>query len=225
MFNRRSFLAFVVLLASGELALAQQQPPPPTGTVPPPSGTVPPPATGGRRGGGGGRGGTAVMTLSTSAWADGGQIPARYSQAGAEVSPPLAWSGAPQGTASFVLIAHDADAAANTIEGQLLWMVWNIPATATGLAEAFPQGDRQPDGTRQISQTGPNYRGPSAPASGPVHHYMFELFALDTVLTVEPRTTPPNGGIVSEARTALLAAITGHVRGKAILFGLYRKPE
>ena len=61
----------------------------------------------------------------------------------------------------------------------LHWMVWNIPATTTALPEAVPQGAESPDGTRQISVTGPYYRGPAAPATGPVHHYVFELYALE----------------------------------------------
>src|SRR6266436_5061690 len=71
-------------------------------------GGQPPP--GGR--GGGGRGGVQVMTLATAAWPDGGQIPAKYTQAGDQISPPFTWSNVPDGIASFVLVAHDVDTAA-----------------------------------------------------------------------------------------------------------------
>jgi phosphatidylethanolamine-binding protein (PEBP) family uncharacterized protein len=81
-----------------------------------------------------------------------------------------------------------------------------------------PQGASLPDGTRQISATGPNYRGPAAPASGPPHHYLFELYALDAMLDIPAVGAPP-----SQARAAVLAAMAGHVRGKAVLVGLFKR--
>ena len=75
-----------------------------------------------------------------------------------------------------------------------------------------------PDGTRQISATGPCYRGPGAPASGPAHHYVFELFALDTMLDV-----PAVGASPPATRTAVIAAMAGHIRGKAVLTGLLKR--
>ena len=84
------------------------------------------------------------------------------------MSPPLAWSNVPDGATNFVLIAHDVDAAVGQgTDDMLHWMVWNIPGSARSLAEAIPQGTQLPDGTRQISATGPYYRGPGAPAIGP----------------------------------------------------------
>jgi Raf kinase inhibitor-like YbhB/YbcL family protein len=104
------------------------------------------------------------MTLTTSAWPDGGQIPAKYTQAGDQVSPQLAWSNVPDNIASFVLIVHDVDAAiGNGTDDILHWMLWNIPATATSLPEGVPQATQLPDGTRQISVSGPHYRGPVRP--------------------------------------------------------------
>src|SRR5438105_7138854 len=137
-----------------------------------------PPAGRGR--GGRGRGAVQVMTLTTTAWTDGREIPAKYAQPGAEVSPPLGWTGAPDSAKSFVLIMHDVDAVTGGgLDDVLHWMVWNIPGAARSLPEHVPQGGQQPDGSRQISVSGPYYRGPAAPASGPVHHYVIELFALD----------------------------------------------
>src|SRR5580693_8423947 len=119
---------------------------------------------GGRGGGGGGRGrGSAFqnMTLTTTAWPDGGMIPLRYTQAGAEISPAIQWSAAPAGTASFVLIFHDADTVVNNSTDDILqWMLWNIPATATGIAQGRPDGFELEDGTRQMSVSGSRYRGP-----------------------------------------------------------------
>jgi Raf kinase inhibitor-like YbhB/YbcL family protein len=143
----------------------------------------------------------------------------QYTQAGEEMSPALAWSDVPDGIASFVLIVHDPDAAVgNGTDDILHWLLWNIPAAATSLPERVPRGSQLADGTRQISVTGPNYRGPGAPASGPAHHYTFELFALDTMLDV-----PPVGASPSQTRAAVLAAMAGHVRGKAVYLGLFRR--
>lgn len=159
------------------------------------------------------------MTLTTSAFPDGGVIPIRYTQAGEQVSPELKWTNTPPGTASFVLHMHDPDVARNrTTEDQAHWVVWNIPASATGLPENVPKGAELPDGTRQTSATGPVYRGPGAPATGPLHHYTFEIFALDVKLDVPPGTD------AFETRALVLKAMQGHVLGKAVYVGLFRRP-
>ena len=161
-----------------------------------------------------------VMTLTTTAFADGGMIPARHAQAGRDVSPPLSWSGAPDSTQSFVLIVHDADAAIGDGTDDLLhWMVWGIPATMTSLPEGVPQGPQGANGLRQISGTGPYYRGPAAPSTGPAHHYLFELYALDV-----PVNVPAVGLAPPATRAAVLAAMASHIRGKGVLVGLYRRP-
>jgi Raf kinase inhibitor-like YbhB/YbcL family protein len=161
-----------------------------------------------------------VMALTSTAFSDGGTMPAKHAQAGDELSPPLAWSGAPDSTKSFVLIVHDADVATgNGTDDLLHWMVWNIPGTATSLAEGVPPGAALADSSRQISASGPYYRGPGAPASGAPHHHLFELYALDTMLDV-----PAVGQSPAATRAAVLAAMAGHVRGKGVLVALYRRP-
>jgi len=170
------------------------------------------------QGGGRGRGGVQVMTLSTTAWVDGGLVPMRFTQAGEEVSPPLTWTAPPDGVKSFVLHVHDVDAtnADGTLD-TLHWLVWNIPAESRGLPLHVQQAPELPDGSRQLSVTGPYYRGPAAPASGPVHHYLFDLYALDA--TVDIKAT---GQSAAPTRAAVLAAMAGHVRGKATLVGKFR---
>ena len=159
------------------------------------------------------------MTLTSSAWSDGGQIPAKYTQAGDQVSPPLAWSNVPDDIASFVLIVHDVDSAIGTGADDILhWMLWNIPGDTRSLAEGVPQGPQLADGMRQISASGPYYRGPGALAAGPPHHYLFELFALDAPLEV-----PPVGASPPQTRAAVVAAMAGHVRGKAVYSGLFKR--
>jgi Raf kinase inhibitor-like YbhB/YbcL family protein len=160
-----------------------------------------------------------VMSLTTTAWNDGGMIPAKYTQAGEQVSPPLSWSNVPEGVQSFVLIARDTDAViGNGTDHVLHWMLWNIPASARSLAEAIPQGNELPDGTRQISASGPYYRGPGAPASGPPHHYVFEIYALDAKLDV-----PAVGQSPPLTRAAVEQAMAGKVRGKGSLVGLFKR--
>jgi Raf kinase inhibitor-like YbhB/YbcL family protein len=167
----------------------------------------------------GGRGAMQIMTLTTSAWPDGGTIPMKFTQAGHDVSPALTWTNAPDTAASFVLIVHDINAPiGNGMDDVLQWLVWNIPAASRELAEGVPQGAELGDGTRQISVTGPNYRGPAAPATGPVHHYVFELFALDTKLDIKPVGASP-----ADTRAAVVAAMAGHIRGKAAMVGLYKR--
>jgi Raf kinase inhibitor-like YbhB/YbcL family protein len=160
------------------------------------------------------------MTLTTTAFADGTPIPAKYTQAGEQVSPALTWTNTPPGTQSFVLHMHDPEVARNkTTDDQVHWLVWNIPGSATGLPEGVPQGAERPDGSRQISATGPVYRGPGAPATGPMHHYTFEIFALDTKLDV------PAAADAFETRVNVMKAMQGHILGKAVYMGLFRRPR
>jgi Raf kinase inhibitor-like YbhB/YbcL family protein len=161
-----------------------------------------------------------ALTLTTTAFPDGDPIPAKYTQAGEQVSPELKWTNVPPGTVTFLLHMRDPDVARNkTTEDQVHWLVWNIPGTATGLPEGVPKGAELPDGSRQVSASGPVYRGPGAPASGPMHHYTFELYALDTKVDV------PAGGDAFETRTQIMKAIQGHILGKAVYVGLFRRPQ
>jgi Raf kinase inhibitor-like YbhB/YbcL family protein len=209
----RSTVLFTLLLAAFVSAQQPQRGAPPP--QPPPGSPAGQPP-GGR---GGGRGAVQTMTLTSTAWADGGQIPTKYSQAGDQVSPPLAWSNVPDTATSFVLLVHDLDAAAgNGTDDILHWMLWNIPAAARSLSEGVPQGSQLQDGTRQISATGPYYRGPGAPAAGPAHHYAFELFALDAAVEV-----PAVGASPPQTRAAVVAAMAGHVRAKGVLVGLFHR--
>ena len=167
-----------------------------------------------------------AMTLTIPAFPDGGQFPVKFSQAaegaapGEGTSPAMSWANVPAGTQSFVLNMRDMDVARNrTTDDQVHWLVWNIPASASGLPEGVPKGSQRPDGSYQVSATGPVYRGPGAPATGPMHHYVFELFALDTKLDVQP------SGDAFETRAAVLKAMQGHILGKAVYGGLFKRPQ
>ena len=126
----------------------------------------------------------------------------------------------PKGTVTFLLHFHDPDVARNkTTEDQAHWVVWNIPGTATGLPENVPKGADLPDGSHQISASGPVYRGPGAPATGPQHHYTFEIYALDTKLDVVATAD------AFETRANVMKAAQGHILGKAVYVGLFRRPQ
>jgi len=166
------------------------------------------------------------LLMTSNAWQDGGVIPDKYTQAAgpAAVSPALQWSQVPPGTQSFVLLFHDVDSAAgNGTDDVLHWLLWNIPAQTRKLPEGVPEGSQLADGTRQVSVTGPSYRGPGAPSAGPAHHYVFELFALDTLLNVQTAAQVPGVSPGVETRAAVFRAMAGHVRGKAVYVGLFRR--
>jgi Raf kinase inhibitor-like YbhB/YbcL family protein len=161
------------------------------------------------------------FTLTVSGWPDGDDIPLRFTQAvPMPVSPAMSWTHVPAGTQSFVLHFHDPDVAINkTSNDQVHWLVWGIPGTATGLPENVAQGAQLPDGSRQISASGQIYRGPGARAVGPKHHYTFEVYALDATIDV------PHGANEQATRTAVFAAMQGHILGKAVYSGLFKRPE
>ncbi len=169
----------------------------------------------------------AAMTLTTNAFADGTIIPVKYSQAapgaapGEGTSPALSWGNIPAGTKSLLLHMHDLDFVRNkTTDDQVHWLVWNIPANSTGLTEGLPRGAKLPDGSYQISVTGPVYRGPGAAASGPLHHYMFEILALDIALDFPAVNNDP-----FETRAKVMQTIQGHILGKAVMGGLFKRPQ
>jgi len=181
---------------------------------------------GGQRGGapeaGGGQRGPAPppMVMTITAFADGTDIPAKYTQAGDQTSPAITWTNTPPGTMSFLLHMHDMEGSRNrTTDDQLHWLVWNIPGTATGLPEGIPMGAQLQNGAYQTSASGQVYRGPGAPANGPRHHYTFEVFALDMKVDVQPATDP------FETRTNVMKAIQGHILGKAVYMGLFHRPQ
>jgi Raf kinase inhibitor-like YbhB/YbcL family protein len=119
---------------------------------------------------------------------------------GGNKSPQLAWSGAPAGAKSFVLTMYDADAP--TGSGFWHWVVYNIPADATGLPPAIGQGGALPAGAVQGKNDGgrPSYAGPCPPQGGPAHRYVFTLHALKAEkLTVPPDASPAMVGLMTAA--------------------------
>ena len=156
--------------------------------------------------------------MTTTAFEDGAVIPDKFT-GNMGVSPALAWSQVPMGTQSFVLLFHDPEPALNKgLMDVTHWLVWNIPATSTGVPEGVPQGAELPDGSRQVSLRTNGYMGPGAPA-GPYHHYTFELYALDTKIDL-PQATPAQA---ADTRTAVMKAMDGHILGKALIVGRFHQ--
>jgi hypothetical protein len=152
------------------------------------------------------------MRLFSSAFADHGAMPRKYTCDGKDLSPPLAWSDAPPDARSFALVIDDPDApdpAAPTMVW-VHWLLYNIPAGCSGLAEGagpLPAGARE--GLNDWKRTG--YGGPCPPVGR--HRYFHKLYALDTVLPDLRRPT----------RAQLEAAMRGHVLAEATLVGTYER--
>ena len=148
----------------------------------------------------------APFKLVSTAFEEGKPIPAKYTCDGANVSPQLNWSGAPQGTKSFVLIMNDPDAPMGT---WVHWVLYNIPDTATGLSEDLNVVKyTATDGKNSWEETG--YNGPCPP--GGAHRYIFKLYALNLPLITKQRM----------GKEELLEAMKGHILGEATLTGLFR---
>ena len=159
------------------------------------------------------------LVMTTTAFEDGGVIPGKYTLKTA-VSPELKWAQVPAGTKSFVLYVHDPDVAMEKSTRDVLhWLVWNIPGAATGLPEGISQGDELSDGSRQVSLRTHGYLGPGAPATGPYHHYIFELYALNTMLDIPAGTPEESAATLAQ----VMKAINGHIWGKAVLVGRFHK--
>ncbi|RWQ43952.1 MAG: YbhB/YbcL family Raf kinase inhibitor-like protein [Mesorhizobium sp.] len=118
------------------------------------------------------------LTLSSSAFAEGGKIPERYTRDGKNVSPPLKWSGVPAKAKSLVLVVQDPDAPNGTFGH---WAVFNIPPGVGELPDA-ESGKPGPAALRQATNDFGNayYDGPEPPIGHGIHHYHFRLAALDT---------------------------------------------
>ncbi len=174
---------------------------------------------GGKGGGKGGRGGGGIpapITLKIAAYADGGVIPASVGCANGNMatSPAMSWSGAPAATAAYAVILHDPDVA---VQGDdvLHWAIYNIPATATGLPAAVPVKAQLDDGSMQINNIGqmPGFMGPCPPPPT-VHHYVFEIYALNAKLDPLPAAT---------SRLDLIKAMGSKIIAKGVYTGTYKQ--
>ena len=154
------------------------------------------------------------LTVTSSAFEQGGSIPSRYTCEGDDVSPPMSWSGAASGTKSFALIVDDPDAPDPEKPQRVYvhWVVYNIPGTTTSLPEnASKQGLPKGAGVGKNDWGKTEYGGPCPPIGR--HRYFFKVYALDTQLTF---IAPPT-------KNDLLKEIEGHVVASGELMGTYQK--
>jgi Raf kinase inhibitor-like YbhB/YbcL family protein len=161
------------------------------------------------------------FTLSSSAFADGGTVPAKYAGAapgrscgGENVSPPLAWSNAPAATKSFAIIMSDPDGGRGT--GSSHWVAYGIPAERTSLAEgeASASPTAWVGGKNGIGSD--HYFGPCGPAADAPHHYVITLIATE----LDPHALKP--GLT---RDELLSQLRGHALAPATIIGKYNRPR
>jgi len=155
-----------------------------------------------------------AFTLTSSSFVAQGEIPAKHTCEGADVSPALAWSGLPDGTRSLALVVDDPDAP-DPRAPRMTWVHWvlyGIPPSVAGLPEGI-RAEALPPGTRQglNDWKRPGYGGPCPPIGR--HRYFHKLYALDVEL--------PDRGAVTKAE--LERAMAGHVLGEAQLIGTYQK--
>jgi hypothetical protein len=156
------------------------------------------------------------MSVRSAAFEEGAEIPIRYTCEGADVSPPLEWTGVPAGAQSLALIVDDPDAPDPKAPKMtwVHWLLYDLPPGTARLAEAIRR-DALPVGTHHgvndWKRTG--YGGPCPPIGR--HRYFFKLYALDAVL----------GDLGNPTKEKLEAAMKGHVLAQGTVMGTYEKKK
>ncbi len=150
------------------------------------------------------------IKITSSAFEDGGLIPAKYTCDGADISPPLQWDAIPEGTKSIALICDDPDAPMGT---WVHWVLFNLPSDAKELAENIPTEETLPYGAKQgVNDFGRvGYGGPCPP--GGTHRYFFKIYALDEELDLA----------AGADKKDLLNAMEGHILAEGQLIGKYKR--
>ena len=155
-----------------------------------------------------------AFSLTSTAFTDGAAVPVLHTCDGADVSPPLAWSGQPTGTRSLALIADDPDAPGGS---WVHWVLYNLPAAVTELPENIAKVESLDLGGARQGRNDfrrPGYGGP-CPPPGPAHHYFFTLYALDAPLALK----------ASAQKKDVEAAMQGHVLATTRLMGTYGRSK
>ncbi len=150
------------------------------------------------------------IKITSSAFEEGGLIPAKYTCDGADVSPPLQWDAVPEGTKSVALICDDPDAPMGT---WVHWVLFNLPSDTEELAENIPTEETLTNGAKQgVNDFGRvGYGGPCPP--GGTHRYFFKIYALDTEVGLQ----------AGADKRQLLKTMEGHILGQDQLIGKYKR--
>lgn len=152
------------------------------------------------------------IKITSSAFGNGEAIPVRYTCDGENVSPPLKWSNVPQGTKSFAIVNDDPDAPMGT---WVHWVIYNIPANVTELAERIQPLQKLNNGALQGKNSWGKigYGGPCPPSG--THRYFFKIYALDKTLDLKP----------GASKEEVLKAIKGHILAEGQLYGKYSRQK
>lgn len=150
-----------------------------------------------------------AFTIKSNAFENGATIPKKFTCDSTDLSPPLAWSGAPEGTKCFALICDDPDAPMGT---WVHWVLWGLPPSTTSLPEGVPTDSTLASGAKQGMNSWPRvgYGGPCPPPGKP-HRYFFKLYALDTTLTLPS----------SANKAKLEEAMKEHILAETQVMGTY----
>ena len=152
-----------------------------------------------------------VLKLTSASFEADGDIPAKYSCDGTNMSPALAWADAPAATRSFALIMDDPDTPKGAVTH---WLIYDLPVGARSLPEGVPTSKKLADGSMQgknvVGKSG--YTGPCPEKGEPAHHYFFKLYALDAKTNLKPNAK----------KEELEGAMKGHILAKAELIGRFK---
>jgi Raf kinase inhibitor-like YbhB/YbcL family protein len=155
---------------------------------------------------------TMKIAITSNEFASGEVIPVRFTCDGQDISPPLRWGQAPEGTKSFALLVEDPDAPSGTFDH---WVLFNIPPVTTELSEGIPNlpvldyGMKQ--GVNGFKRIG--YGGPCPPRQDDPHHYFFRIYALEIELPIQ------EGASKDDVRRAM----EGHIIAEGVLVGTYAR--
>ncbi|HEV2492928.1 MAG TPA: YbhB/YbcL family Raf kinase inhibitor-like protein [Terriglobia bacterium] len=153
----------------------------------------------------------AALALRTSAFKPGGDIPAKFTCAGPNISPALDWGEPPSGTQSFTLIMDDPDAPSGT---WVHWVVYDLPASTRRLPEGVKKGDALKSGGQQgVNDFGDAGYGGPCPPPGKPHRYFFKLYAVDKPLGLAAGVRKPQ----------VESTLKGHILAQSELMGRFRR--
>jgi len=155
-----------------------------------------------------------AIVITSTAFKEGDDIPAQYTCEGANMSPPLSWSGVPLEALSLALLMEDPDAPGGTYTH---WMLLNLARDIDGLPEDVPADETLADGSRQLSNSFGNigYGGPCPPPGNGSHRYFFRIYALDSSISL-------NKGA---KREDFLNTIEGHILDEGQLMGRFERSQ
>jgi Raf kinase inhibitor-like YbhB/YbcL family protein len=153
------------------------------------------------------------IKITSSAFQDSSVIPLKYACEGDNISPPLSWTGIPNGTKSLAIICDDPDAPMGIWTH---WIIYNIPPDKTNFDESIHTDVKLADGSIQGANDFGDigYSGPCPPAGYP-HRYYFTIYALDVMLSLKDKAT----------RSDIDDAIQNHILGKGQLIGTFSRKE